>query len=140
MTGPFEPDDGLSEVAWTASRMLEGGHHLGVLVLCTSALRDFGDGPQLRVLRARALMALRRLDEAERDLALGLRLRPQSATIHRLLCEVALSRGDLPRAELLLERALDLDPTHPRGRELAEVCLGWRVERTARLYGLPRAA
>lgn len=140
MTGPFEPDDGLSEVAWTAERMFESGHHRGVLVLCTRALSDFGDRPQLRVLRARALMAMRRIDEAERDLALGLRLRPESATIHRLLCEIALSRGDLPRAELLLERAIDLDPRHPRARELAEVCLGWRAGCTARLFGVPRAA
>jgi Flp pilus assembly protein TadD len=133
MTGPFERNDGLREIVGAGEQLLAGRHHRAVLALATRALREHGDRPALRVLRARALLALHQVDDAERDLALALRLRPESATIHRLLCEIALRRGDLLWAEALLERALDLDPAHPRGRELAEVTMGWRAGHTARL-------
>ncbi|HKE19235.1 MAG TPA: tetratricopeptide repeat protein [Kofleriaceae bacterium] len=140
MTGPFERNDGLREIVWAGEQLLAGGQHRAVLALAIRALREHGDLPALRVLRARALLALHLVGDAERDLALALRVRPESATIHRLLCEIALRRGDLARAEAFLERALDLDPAHPRGHELAQVTQGWRAEHTARLYAVRRAA
>ncbi len=140
MTDPPQRDDMLAETIRIAERLLGDGEHKAVVAHCTAALRERGERPELRVFRARGLLAMRRLDEAERDLALALRLRPESATIHRLLCEAALCRGDLAAAEIFLDRALDLDPSHPRARELAQVALGWRAECTALRYGAGRAA
>jgi Flp pilus assembly protein TadD len=140
MTGPFQRDPRISEILWIAEQLLSSGYRLAVLLLMNRALCDHGDRPELRVCRARARMALGRMDAAERDLGLALRQRPESATIHRLLCEIALCRGDLARAELLLERAVDLDPDHPRVHELAVVTQGWRAARSALLYRAWRAA
>lgn len=140
MTGSFQRDDMLAEIIRIAEQLLADGKHEAAVAHSTAALRAGGDRPELRVSRACGLLAMRRLDEAERDLALALRLRPESATIHRLLCEAALCRGDLAAAEMFLDRALDLDPWHPRARELAQVTLGWRAECTALRYGAGRAA
>ncbi len=140
MTGPFQRDVRLAEAIRIAEQLLANGEHRALVAHCTRALREGGDRPELRVCRARGLMALRCLDLAERDLALALRLRPESATVHRLLCEAALCRGDLAAAETLLDRALDLDPSHPRARELALVVLGWRAGCRALRYGAGRAA
>jgi tetratricopeptide (TPR) repeat protein len=140
MTGPFQRDARLSEMIWIAEQLLASGYRLEVLLVVNRALSEHGDWPELRVYRARALMALGRLEEAERDLGLALHQRPESATIHRLLCEIALCRGDLTRAEALLERAIDLDPDHPRAHELADVALGWRAARATMRYRGWRAA
>jgi tetratricopeptide (TPR) repeat protein len=140
MTGPFQRDARLSEMIWIAEHLLGAGYRLEVLLLINRALCEHGEWPELRVYRARALMALGRMAEAERDLGLALRQRPDSATIHRLLCEIALCEGDLIRAERMLERALDLDPDHPRGRELADVTQGWRAARACARYRGWRAA
>jgi tetratricopeptide (TPR) repeat protein len=140
MTGPFQRDARLSELIWIAEQLLASGYRLEVLLLINRALCEHGEWPELRVCRARALMSLGRMVEAERDLGLALRERPDSATIYRLLCEIALCDGDLTRAEGLLERALDLDPAHPRAHELADVTLGWRAARASACYRGRRAA
>jgi len=130
----------LTEVLRFADQLLLHGHHQAVLALSSRALTDHGDWPGLRVRRARALLALHRTRDAERDLALALRLDPTSATVLRLLCESALCRGDLAQAEAYLDAALRLDPNDPRARELAGVALGWRAERAALAYGRRRRA
>jgi tetratricopeptide (TPR) repeat protein len=132
----------LLEIASAADQLLARGEFRAVMAVCGRALHDHGDHPRIRIARARALMAMRRHREAERDLALAIRLDPGSAMAHRLLCEIALCRGDLGAAEVFLDRALRLDPAHPRARELAEVACGWRERREARAHrrGPRRAA
>jgi Tfp pilus assembly protein PilF len=120
------------EIRSTADQLLARREYRAVVAVCGRALHDHGDHARVRIARARALMALRRPVEAERDLALAIRLDPGSATAHRLLCEIALCRGDLGAAEVFLDRALRLDPSHPRARELGEVAIGWRARRDAR--------
>lgn len=127
-------EQSMIEVFVAADQLLAHGHHRAVLALCTRALADHGDRARLRVQRARALMALGCDDDAECDLALALRLAPRWAHPHRLLCEIALRRRDLDAAEIFLDRALRLDPTHPRTHELAHVILGWRAERPGRVH------
>jgi len=131
MIASIEQRHTLAEITWTADRLLDRGHHRAMLALCNRALVDHGDLPDLRLRRARALMALHRADEAERDLAMVLCQRPESSTAHLLLCEIALCRGDLDRAEELLDRAIDLDPSHPRTVDLADVVQGWRQQLSA---------
>jgi tetratricopeptide (TPR) repeat protein len=125
-------DQRMIEVFVAADQLLAHGNHRAALALCTQALADHGDRARLRLQRARALMALGCDDNAECDLALALRLAPRWAHPHRLLCEIALRRRDLDSAEVFLDRALRLDPTHPRTHELAHVILGWRAVRPAR--------
>jgi Flp pilus assembly protein TadD len=134
------PRDQLAEVLRTAEQLLEAGHYRAVLAVTSRALVDHGDWPALHVRRARALLALHRAPEAELDLALAVRLDPHCAAAYRLLCEIALCRGDLTAAEELLDRALALEPRHPRAQELVDVVLGWRSEIAARAYRRRRAS
>jgi tetratricopeptide (TPR) repeat protein len=57
-----------------------------------------------------------RLDEAERKLRDLVTARPNDAAVYRLLGETFSRMGRYEAAELVLERALSLDPTHDGGR------------------------
>jgi tetratricopeptide (TPR) repeat protein len=57
-----------------------------------------------------------RLDEAEQRLRQLLVARPNDAAVHRLLAETFSRMGRYEAAELVLEHALRLDPTHDGGR------------------------
>jgi tetratricopeptide (TPR) repeat protein len=57
-----------------------------------------------------------RLDEAEQRLRQLLIARPNDAAVHRLLAETFSRMGRYEAAELVLEHALRLDPTHDGGR------------------------
>jgi tetratricopeptide (TPR) repeat protein len=57
-----------------------------------------------------------RLDEAEQRLRQLVLARPNDAAVHRLLAETFSRMGRYEAAELVLEHALRLDPTHDGGR------------------------
>jgi protein O-mannosyl-transferase len=57
-----------------------------------------------------------RLDEAERLFLEGVRLEPTDPPLWYNLGEVAIGRGDLPRAQAMYQRVLAIEPGHPKGR------------------------
>jgi uncharacterized protein HemY len=131
------------DAARHAGDLLAAGRARAALALVNRALRG-GERADLRLLRARALLAFRAEAEAERDLVRCLRLEPSSLVAHQLLCELALRRGDLAAAELFLKDSLRLSPDDERTTELAYVVLGWRraraAARRARRAAAPRRA
>jgi tetratricopeptide (TPR) repeat protein len=92
-----------------------------VVAVCTDALADFSDNLHLRLLRARALLALRRDEEGQRELRECLRLDPRSARAYRTLGELSLRRDELESAEIFLREALRLDPGDPDAADLLDI-------------------
>lgn len=129
--------DRLREAAWYVDRLWLGRHHRAILALCSRAMLEDGDDPALLMRRARSLLATGRRAEAERDVLSASSLAPDAASPYVLLCEIALRQHDLDRAELLVTRALRLEPHHPRARELERVIIGWGAAAAARAVGTP---
>jgi hypothetical protein len=93
--------------------MLHAREYAGVVSLCGEALESDPDNLDLRIIRARALMALRRDDEAKRELGRVLRWHSPSAEAYRLLGELAIRSGKLEAAETFLRHAVRLAPAEP---------------------------
>lgn len=118
------------DAARHARDLLDAHQPRAALAIASRALRG-GEDATLRLMRARALLAFRADDEAERDLARCLKLDVRCAGAYQLLCELALRRGELAAAELFLRDALRLAPTELRNIELARVVQGWKQARAA---------
>jgi uncharacterized protein HemY len=91
------------------------------------ALDDGGEDSELRLRRARALLALHRDAEAKDELIGVAAKSPSAVGVHLLLCEIALRQKDLPAAERSLIEAMRRDVRHPRLIELTAVIRGWRL-------------
>ncbi len=110
-----------------------------VVATCQDALLDDPDNLHLRLLRARALMALRRDAEAQTEIRECLQLEPQAGAAYRLLGELAARRDEIESAKIFLHEALRLDPDDSEARE----CLGVvaaMVRSTEAAEKLPAAA
>jgi uncharacterized protein HemY len=129
--------DRLREATWYVDRLWVGRHHRAILALCSRAMTEDGEDPAILMRRARSLLATGRRAEAERDVLRASSLAPDSAAPYVLLCEIALRQHDLDRAELLITRALRLEPLHPRARELEQVIVGWGAAAAAHSVGTP---
>ena len=92
-----------------------------VVAVCGDALTTYSENVELRLLRARALTALRRDEEAQRELRRCLRLDPRSAPCYRLLGELSLRRDELESAEIFLKEALRLDPNERDAKDLLDI-------------------
>ena len=95
---------------WLARYALHIDHSAFALECLNRAVTATGGFAEALSLRARVLARLRRLDEAEADLAKALALRPDLAVIHEDAASVAFERQDLERARAELELAFALDP------------------------------
>jgi hypothetical protein len=130
--------DRIRETCWYSARLFGGRHYRAVMALSTRAILENGDDPRLRLLRSRALLAMHRDGEAAIDAAAASLLDPSSAEPQLILCEIALRRGVLVRAEDHLGHALTLAPAHRRAAELFAVVAGWGE--AAALAAMHRAA
>lgn len=81
-----------------------------VVAVTTDALELEPDHVPLRLLRARAALALRRDLEAQADLGHVLRLDARCGTAYRLLGELATRKDELASATIFLREAQRLDP------------------------------
>ncbi len=111
----------------------------GVVAVCQDALQDDPSSIHLRLLRARALMALRRDAEAQTEISECLRLEPGLAPAYRLLGELAARRDENESAKIFLKEALRLDPDDAEAREWLDVVEAM-VRSTAAAEKLPAAA
>ncbi len=111
-----------------ASRTVAAAQHLfrsqqytGVAALCADALDIEPDNLDLRILRVRALLALRRDEEATRELSRILRWGSETAEVFRLLGELAIRRGKLHAAETFLRQSFKLDPHERKTQALLQL-------------------
>jgi uncharacterized protein HemY len=119
--------DRVREARWYADQLFAGRHYRAVLALVNKALHDGVDDTELRLRRARALLALHRDAEAKDELIRVAEQSPSAVGVHLLLCEIALRQKDLPAAERSLVDAMRRDVRHPRLIELTAVIRGWRL-------------
>ena len=94
----------------TASELFEARHFPGVVALVSDALDAEPDCVPLRLMRARAHIALRRDLEAQSDLREIIRLDPQCSVAYRLIGELAARRDEHESAAIFFREALRLDP------------------------------
>lgn len=90
--------------------MFRAQQYTGVASLCAGALDSEPDNFDLRLLRARALLALRRDEEAHFELRCLLRWHSETAEVFGLLGELAIRRGKLDAAVTFLKQAQRLAP------------------------------
>lgn len=118
-----------SRTVAAAQKMLRAQQYTGVAALCADVLESEPDNLELRVLRVRALLALRRDEEARRELSRVLRWGSQTAEVEtemtaevfRLLGELAIRRGKLRAAETFLRQALRISPADRKIQALLEL-------------------
>jgi tetratricopeptide (TPR) repeat protein len=110
-----------SGVKETADRLLAARDFQGCAQCCAEALELEPDNLDLRLLRARALMALGRDNEATKELGRILRWHPGSNESYRLLGQLAVRRGKLGAAGTFLEHAARLAPEDQRVQDLLEL-------------------
>ena len=111
----------------------------GVVAACQDALQDDPSNIHLRLLRARALMALRRDAEAQNEIRECLAIEPGLPTAYRLLGELAARRDENESAKIFLKEALRLDPDDVEAHEWLAVVEAM-VRSTAAADKLPAAA
>jgi tetratricopeptide (TPR) repeat protein len=86
-------------------------------VVCGEAVENDPDNLYLRLLRARALLALRNDGEAQKELAECVTRDPRCAEAFRLLGELGIRRDEAESAAVFLREALRLDPGHTEAEE-----------------------
>jgi tetratricopeptide (TPR) repeat protein len=89
----------------------------GVAAVCAEAVETDPDNLYLRLLRARALLALRDDGEAKRELAECCRREPRCAEAYRLLGELGIRTDEPDSAAVFLREALRLDPGDTQAAE-----------------------
>jgi len=121
-----------------ALELFHNRNHPGVVAVCHGALADDPGNVHLRLLLARALLALRQDAEAQHELSLCLEHSPRCPEAYRLLGELALRRDELKSAEIFARESLRLDPGSDSSRELLEIVRSL-VRPTAAVEKLPAA-
>jgi tetratricopeptide (TPR) repeat protein len=114
-------------------------HYSSVVAVVGDALDQDPDSIHLRMLRARAWLALRRDLEAQQDLSDVIRTEPRCATAYRLLGELAVRRDELASARIFLREAVRLDPGDREAEEWLSIA-ETLVRPTAAAEKLPAAA
>ena len=109
-----------------AMNRLRAGDYAAAARLCEEALEHAPDDANAMCLAAKAYLALRRFDLAERHVAEALRRFPEFVVAHDVCGDLMLATGRPDRAALAYEKALGLDPARPitlekidRARQLA---------------------
>ena len=110
----------------------------GVVAVCQGALTDDSENVHLRMLLARALLALRLDADAQQELSECLRYAPRNADAYRLLGELALRNDELKSAEIFVRESLRLEPAHTEAADLLEIIRSL-YQPTAAVEKLPAA-
>src|SRR5688572_28052489 len=109
-----------------------------VVAVCETALDEDPANLHMRLLLARALLALRRDPEAQEQLSEALQREPRCAEAYRLLAELAMRRDEMKSAEIFAREAMRLDPDSHDTRELLDLILRF-CRPTATVEKLPAA-
>ncbi|MEX2125567.1 MAG: sulfotransferase [Woeseia sp.] len=114
-----------------ALQELRAGEHARAASLCEDALRSFPEDPNFMCLAAKAYLALRQFESAERHATTAMRRFPGFAPAHDVYGDLMLASGRAGRAIDAYEKALRLDPARPvtlakidRARQVANTLNG----------------
>src|ERR1044072_5941106 len=99
-----------ASVIGAAVELYAARHYPSVVAVCADALDGEPTCVELRLLRAKALLRLRRDVEAQGDLREVIRFAPKCGLAYRLLGELAARRDEHESARIFLREALRLDP------------------------------
>ena len=129
----------IGEAVIEAARELLGArNYSSVVAVATDALEGCPSDIEMLLIRARALLALRRDDEAQTDLRECLRLQMRCADAYRLLGELCFRRDEFESAAVFLREAIRLRPADDHSRDLLHVVDGL-MKPTAAVEKLPAA-
>jgi len=128
-----------ASVIGAAVELYAARHYPSVVAVCADALDGEPTCVELRLLRAKALLRLRRDVEAQGDLREVIRLAPKCGLAYRLLGELAARRDEHESARIFLREALRLDP-HDREASDWLVVVDNMVRPTAAAEKLPAIA
>jgi tetratricopeptide (TPR) repeat protein len=106
-----------------AARSLDTGHADSALTITDALIRRYPTWPRALVLRARALEAAGRVDEAARDLEIAVNLAPSNSVAWRMLGKILAQHGgalEAERADDALRNALTLEPGWTDLRDLRD--------------------
>jgi tetratricopeptide (TPR) repeat protein len=121
-----------ASVLRAALELYRARQYPGVAAVCAEAIDTDPDNLYLRLLRARALLALRHDREAEHELAECVRRQPRCAEAYRLLGELGIRRDQPDAAAVFLREALRLDPKDGEAQEWLGVAESMRRKRDVR--------
>ncbi len=93
-----------------AIELYRARHYSSVVAAVADAIEEDPDNHHLKILRARAWLALRCDLEAQQDLSDVVRSDPRCSTAYRLLGELAVRKDEISSARIFLREALRLDP------------------------------
>jgi hypothetical protein len=111
-----------SDTLATIRELFDAGHHAGVIAVCSAQLDLHSSDVALLLQRARAWIALRRIDQAQVDLREVLRLDVRCVMAYRMLAPLLRRTHRLATARYALRRVVYLCPDDDEAREwLAEV-------------------
>ncbi len=121
-----------------ARELFAARNYSSVVAVATHAIEDDVDDLDMRLLRANALVALRRDQEAQADLQQCLRLRSRCALAYRLLGELCFRRDEYDSAVVFLREAARLDGDDSHASDLLEIARQF-LQSTAAVENLPAA-
>ena len=116
--------DRARDVSVRAVRMYAERRFSEAVELCEREMQRTGPTPSLRVELSRALIALHRTEEAERQLAHCVRENPDCAPAYRMLGEIAFQQNRLGRAREYAEVAARIAPSDNSTAILLQVVRG----------------
>jgi murein DD-endopeptidase MepM/ murein hydrolase activator NlpD len=116
--------DRAKDVAVRAVQLYAARRFSETVDLCEREIRRSGPTPSLRVELSRALIALHRTDEAERQLAVCVREFPDCARAYRMLGEIAFQQNRLGQAREYAEVAARIAPADNSTAILLQVVRG----------------
>ncbi len=93
----------------------------------------------MRILLARALIALRRDEEAHRELSQCLRHQPRCAEAYQLLGHVSVLRDEFDSAAIFLRECLRLNPHDAAAQDLLDILDNRWIQPTVAVEKLPAA-
>ena len=102
-------------------QLFDARQYAACAAACAEALAVDPECLALRILRARSLMAIRRDEEAKRELSRALRWHRPTGDTYRLLGELAIRGGKLGAARTFLAQAVRLAPQDDSAAALLEL-------------------
>ena len=128
-----------ASVMRAAIELYRARHYSSVIAALAEAIESEPTNQHLKLLRAKAWLALRCDLEAQQDLSDVIRSDPRCSTAYRLLGELAVRKDEIASARIFLREALRLDPGDAEANDWLALTDA-RVRPSAAAEKLPAAA